>query len=112
LAYLLCGLLPSIEYPSLADDGTDIDINNQLKQRTNDNTSALWQDGPLNKITRTAMNSDQVGMQACWYGSDYGDSDYAHTFVPSSGSGAANAQDYGMSGLLNPSPAKAELRLL
>lgn len=47
-------------------------------------------DGPLSDMNVTALDSDQVGMQACWYGSDYGDSDYAHTFVPSTGSTAAS----------------------
>lgn len=34
-------------------------------------------------------------MQACWYGSDYGDSDYTHTPLPTSG-GAAYTNDVGM----------------
>ena len=28
-------------------------------------------------------NANEVGMQACWYGSDYGDSDYTHSPLPS-----------------------------
>ena len=39
-------------------------------------------------------------MQACWYGSDYGDSDYVHTPLPSDGdtsnSSVTNYQEYGM----------------
>ena len=31
-----------------------------------------------------AYDADQVGMQACWYGNDYGDSDYKHTPLPKS----------------------------
>lgn len=45
-------------------------------------------------------DADQVGMQACWYGSDYGDSDYSHTPLPSNGDNSntsiLNYQEYGM----------------
>lgn len=42
----------------------------------------------------TVLDADQVGMQACWYGSAYGDSDYIHTDRPSTGSTAAS-DEYG-----------------
>lgn len=35
-------------------------------------------------------------MQACWYGNDYGDSDYTHTPLPSSGPSANDTSDVGM----------------
>ncbi|WPH03131.1 Hypothetical protein R9X50_00600600 [Acrodontium crateriforme] len=57
-----------------------VDTNNTLRQRTNSNTTNVWVDGPLNSASkRVVFDADQVGMQACWYGSDYGDSDYTHT---------------------------------
>ncbi|KAJ9630684.1 hypothetical protein H2203_001207 [Taxawa tesnikishii (nom. ined.)] len=53
-----------------------IDNENRIRQRSNSNTSNVWVDGNINQLNLTANNADQVGMQACWYGSDYGDSDY------------------------------------
>jgi hypothetical protein len=35
-------------------------------------------------------------MQACWYGSDYGDSDYKHTPLPTQSGDAAHANEVGM----------------
>ncbi|KAK6388254.1 hypothetical protein LTR65_008096 [Meristemomyces frigidus] len=75
-----------------------IDTNNQLKQKTNSNKANLWSDGPINDANLFANDADQVGMQACWYGSDYGDTDYDHTPLPS-GSGdsdASHANEVGM----------------
>lgn len=65
---------------------------NQLKQRSNSNTSSLWSDGPLNAMNLTVLDADQVGMQACWYGNAYGDTDYIHTDRPSTGSTAASSE--------------------
>ncbi len=45
----------------------------------------VWTDGPINDLALRPNDADQVGMQACWYGSDYGDSDYKHTPLPNSG---------------------------
>lgn len=67
-----------------------IDNENRIRQRSNSNTSNVWVDGNINQLNLTANNADQVGMQACWYGSDYGDSDYVHTPLPSNGD-ASNA---------------------
>ncbi|KAK5127916.1 hypothetical protein LTR85_005033 [Meristemomyces frigidus] len=74
----------------------DIDVNNQIKQRSGTNLSSLWTDGPINDANLTVHDADQVGMQACWYGSDYGDSDYTHTPLPTSGPDAAFTSDVGM----------------
>ena len=41
-------------------------------------------------------NADQVGMQACWYGSDYGDSDYTHTPLPNQNGDAKFSDSVGM----------------
>ena len=35
-------------------------------------------------------------MQACWYGSDYGDSDYEHTPLPNQDNDSKASKDYGM----------------
>lgn len=93
-------------------------MNNQIKQRTSSNTTGgLWADGPVNDAKLLANDADQVGMQACWYGSDYGDSDYVsqcsqsadvacasltlltvqtHTPLPNSGADASFSDEVGM----------------
>lgn len=54
-----------------------IDTNNTIKQRTSSNTTnGVWADGPVNAANIKTNNADTVGMQACWYGGVYGDSDY------------------------------------
>ena len=73
-----------------------IDQNNQIKQRSNSNTTNVWVDGPINKRNLTALDADMVGLQACWYGNDYGDVDYTHTPLPTSGGDAAFSEDVGM----------------
>lgn len=75
-----------------ADKNLDIGNDNKLKQRSNSNTSGLWSDGPLNDMNLTVLDADQVGMQACWYGNAYGDTDYVHTDRPSTGSTAASVE--------------------
>jgi hypothetical protein len=42
---------------------------------------------PLTAENHTVMDADQVGMQACWYGNDYGDADYKHSPLPNQGNG-------------------------
>ncbi len=42
----------------------------------------MWVDGPINNLNLEVYDADQVGMQACWYGNDYGDSDYTHSPLP------------------------------
>ncbi|GAB7341492.1 hypothetical protein MBLNU457_7720t2 [Dothideomycetes sp. NU457] len=77
-----------------------IDVNNTLRQKTNSNATNVWVEGPLSKQKFKVYNADQVGMQACWYGNDYGDSDYAHTPLPSNGdtsnASITNYQEVGM----------------
>jgi hypothetical protein len=53
-----------------------IDKNNIVKQITKSNTSDIWQPGPLSKLNLKAMDSPSSGLQACWKGNFYGDSDY------------------------------------
>jgi hypothetical protein len=53
-----------------------IDKNNFVKQITKSNTSDIWQPGPLSKLNLKAIDSPSSGLQACWKGNFYGDSDY------------------------------------
>ncbi|KAF2113105.1 hypothetical protein BDV96DRAFT_496974 [Lophiotrema nucula] len=52
-----------------------IDTNNIVRQKQNSNSTNIWQDGPLNALNLTAYDAPNVGLQACWYGNYYGDSD-------------------------------------
>lgn len=53
-----------------------IDKNNIVRQITKSNTSDIWQPGPLSRLNLKAMDSPSSGLQACWKGDFYGDSDY------------------------------------
>jgi hypothetical protein len=55
-----------------------IDKNNHVRQKQNSNATNIWQDGPLNDLNLTAYDAPNVGLQACWYGNYYGDSDAAN----------------------------------
>jgi hypothetical protein len=46
-----------------------------VRQKTNTNRTNIWQDGPLNDLNLTAYDAPNLGLQACWYGNYYGDSD-------------------------------------
>ena len=48
---------------------------NRVRQKVNSNSTNIWQDGPLNALNLTAYDAPNVGLQACWYGNYYGDSD-------------------------------------
>ncbi|KAF7194603.1 hypothetical protein HII31_04109 [Pseudocercospora fuligena] len=73
-----------------------IDQNNTLKQRSNSNTTNVWEDGPINDLNLKVFDADTIGMQACWYGNDYGDSDYAHTPLPNESPQANKSHEVGM----------------
>lgn len=49
---------------------------NLVKQIVKSNTSDIWQPGPLSDMNLKAMDSPSSGLQACWKGNFYGDSDY------------------------------------
>jgi hypothetical protein len=57
-----------------------IDQDSYVRQRTSSNGSAfqtnIWQDGPLNTLNLKANDADMIGLQACYWGNFYGDSDY------------------------------------
>lgn len=50
-----------------------IDKNNQIREKINDNTTNIWRDGPLGELNLTATSDTGVGLQACWFGSFYGE---------------------------------------
>jgi hypothetical protein len=39
----------------------------------------LWEDGPINNLSVRANKKPMVGLQACWFGNLYGDSEYTHS---------------------------------
>ncbi|KAK4623830.1 hypothetical protein CLAFUW4_05426 [Fulvia fulva] len=69
---------------------------NTIKQRTNSNVTNVWVDGPINAMNLQAMDADMVGLQACWYGNNYGDSDYDHTPLPNENPSANTSSEVGM----------------
>jgi hypothetical protein len=58
----------------------------------NTNTTNIWQPGPLNDLNLKAVDAPSSGLQACWKGDYYGDSDY--TKFPTT-SGVPNTQPFG-----------------
>ncbi|KAF2644169.1 hypothetical protein P280DRAFT_226235 [Massarina eburnea CBS 473.64] len=46
-----------------------------IKQKQNSNDTNIWQDGPISSLKLAAYDAPNVGIQACWYGNYYGDSD-------------------------------------
>lgn len=54
-----------------------IDKNNTVKQVYNSNSTSIWQPGPLSDLNLKAMNAPSAGLQACWKGNFYGDSDFS-----------------------------------
>ena len=63
----------------MTDRSSDIGKDNTIKQRTKSNVSITWEDGPINDAKYRAHDADQVGLQACFYGQIYGDSDYVQS---------------------------------
>jgi hypothetical protein len=58
---------------------------------TKSNTSDIWQPGPLTDLKLKAMDSPSSGLQACWKGNYYGDSDFSK--FPTA-SGQTNTQPF------------------
>lgn len=77
----------------------DIDRNNTIKQRSNSASTNVWVDGPINSLNLKAFDADEVGLQACWYGNDYGDSQYYHTPLPGSNSSTTSSGDSSETGM-------------
>lgn len=74
-----------------------IDRNGHVRQISNTNVTNIWQEGPLNALNLTAFDADSVGLQACYYGNFYGDSDY-HNFPTPTGTtnNESFATEFGM----------------
>ncbi|KAF2438242.1 hypothetical protein P171DRAFT_437303 [Karstenula rhodostoma CBS 690.94] len=49
---------------------------NQVNQRILSNATNLWENGPINDMKLDVLDNPSVGLQACYKGSFYGDSDY------------------------------------
>lgn len=49
-----------------------IDTKNTIREKIYDNSTNVWRDGPISDLGLIAMNETNVGLQACWYGSFYG----------------------------------------
>jgi hypothetical protein len=56
-----------------------ISTDNMVRQKTFTNVTNLWQDGPINNLNVHANKKPMVGLQACWFGNLYGDSEYSHS---------------------------------
>ena len=78
-----------------------IDKNNLVRQKSNSNATNVWVDGPVNKLNLQANNAPMVGMQACWYGNFYGDTDYVN--------GSSGADPHGTNPYLNNATAGGSL---
>ena len=63
-----------------------IDQSNKIREKINDNTTNQWREGPIGELNLIAMNQTNVGLQACWYGSFYGEANYTHSPIPETGS--------------------------
>lgn len=66
-----------------------------VRQKSSTNITNNWKEGPLNSLNLKALDADSVGLESCWYGNYYGESDYSQsssTAISSPGSAA----DFGM----------------
>ncbi|KAF1948069.1 hypothetical protein EJ02DRAFT_461571 [Clathrospora elynae] len=68
-----------------------VDTNNTIKQVTLSNATNIWEPGPLSDLNLKAFDSPSIGLQACWKGNYYGDSDF--TKFPTA-SGLNNTQPF------------------
>jgi hypothetical protein len=59
-----------------------IDTNNTVKQVVNSNTTNIWESGSLSDLNLKAYDSPSSGLQACWKGNYYGDSDFSKFPTP------------------------------
>lgn len=68
-----------------------INKNSTVQQLTRTNETQIWEAGPLNDLNLKAFDAPTSGLQACWKGNYYGDSDYSK--FPTA-SGATNQQPF------------------
>jgi hypothetical protein len=75
-----------------------INTANIVRQKTFTNVTNVWEDGPLNKLNILANKKPMVGLQACWFGNLYGDSEYIHSpqFGPNVSTTAGSDSTVGM----------------
>jgi hypothetical protein len=59
-----------------------ISQDNKLRQKTKSNATDNWDQGYLSNLNITVYDSPSVGLQACWKGNFYGDSDYTKFPTP------------------------------
>jgi hypothetical protein len=52
-----------------------------VRQKQNSNATNVWEEGPLNELNLTVYDAPNVGLQACWYGNYYGDTDAANFHI-------------------------------
>ena len=78
-----------------------IDQDSYVRQRTSSNGSEfqtnIWQDGPLNDLNLKANDADMIGLQACYWGNFYGDTDFKgayDTFTPGFNESSLNSTQY------------------
>ena len=50
---------------------------------TTTNITNIWESGPLSDLNLKVWDSPTVGLQACWKGNFYGDSDFSKFPTPS-----------------------------
>lgn len=50
-----------------------------VRQKIFTNVTNVWEDGPINNLSVQANKKPMVGLQACWFGNLYGDSEYTHS---------------------------------
>jgi hypothetical protein len=68
-----------------------VDKGNTVKQLTYANTTNIWENGPLSDLNLKVYDAPSSGLQACWKGNYYGDSDF--TKFPTA-NGLNNTQAY------------------
>ncbi|KAI4114233.1 MAG: hypothetical protein LQ338_008028, partial [Usnochroma carphineum] len=70
-----------------------INTNNTITEIVNSNKTNVWRSGPINDLNLQAMDSANVGLQACWYGSFYSDAAYNHSPVPGQSNNTVSSSD-------------------
>jgi hypothetical protein len=75
-----------------------INSSDVVQQKIFTNVTNVWEDGPINNLNIKANNKPMVGLQACWFGNLYGDSEYIHSpqFSPNVSTTAGSDSTVGM----------------
>jgi len=59
--------------------GDDMKVKQRISSNKTLGAENSWFDGPLNAHNLVPHDADTIGMQACYWGNFYGDSDYTYT---------------------------------